>query len=278
MNLSGKTCLITGANSGLGLAMAKRFAKSGAEVVLLCRDRQKGETALREIRTATPNASAELMICDLASLDAVGNFIREFTKTHDKLDILFNNAAVMKLQRTVTGDGLEMMFQTNYLAPFILTTALLETLKRSPSARIINIASPPPKMRLDFDDLQSTKDYHAYRSFFQTKLCLLLFTIELSRKLAGTNITANATDPVPGTFKSNLIREAPRPLVWLQGLFAADADKAAENVVFLAAADEPRAMTGKLFLGRREKPLVAYWRDEAIGERLWSATQSLVHV
>ncbi len=131
-------------------------------------------------------------------------------------------------------------------------------------------------MRLDFDDLQSTKDYHAYRSFFQTKLCLLLFTIELSRGLAGTDVTVNATDPGPGTFKSNLIREAPRPFVWLQRLMAADADKAAENVVFLAAADELRATTGKLFLGRREKPLITYWRDKAIGERLWSVTQSLV--
>lgn len=268
--------LITGASSGLGLAAAKRFAMSGAELVLLCRDRQKGETAVREIQAVMPNASAELMICDLASLDDIGNFVHEFKRTRAKLDILYNNAAVMKLQRTVTGDGLEMMFQTNYLAPFILTTSLLDVLQRSPSARIINIAAPPPKMRLDFDDLQSVKNYSAYRSFFQTKLCLLLSTIELSRRLAGTSITVNATDPGPGAFKSSLSREAPRPFVWLQKLLAADADTPAQNVVFLAVADELRAVTGQLFLGRRVKPLTAYWRDQAIGERLWFATRSLV--
>jgi NAD(P)-dependent dehydrogenase (short-subunit alcohol dehydrogenase family) len=109
MELSGKTCLVTGASSGL--AAAKKFAAGGANVALLCRDVQKGENAREEIRIETPCASLELSYCDLASLASIENFIREFKETHVRLDILFNNAAVMKTRRTLSGDGLELMFQ-----------------------------------------------------------------------------------------------------------------------------------------------------------------------
>jgi len=203
MSLSGKICVVTGASSGLGLATTKQFTRLGAKVILICRDPEKGENAISEIQREVPNASVELMISDLTSFESVRNFIEKFKTNRSQLDILFNNAAVMKMQRTVTRDGFETMFQTNYLAPFILTMSFLDLLKKSAPAQVINIAVPSHKLRLDFNDLQSSNHYGAWDSFFKTKLCLLLFTIELSRRVDGSGVTVVST--APGSFKSNLV-------------------------------------------------------------------------
>ena len=120
MTFTGKNCLITGANSGLGFAVSKKFASMGANTILVCRNEEKGKNALLEIKKETPNASVDLMICDLASMKSIQSFIGDIKGKYSKLDLLFNNAAVMKRKRTVTEDGFEMMFQVNYLAPFIL--------------------------------------------------------------------------------------------------------------------------------------------------------------
>ena len=125
MTFSGKNCLITGANSGLGFAVSKRFANMGANTIMLCRSKEQGENAVLEIRRETPNASVDLMICDLASMKSLQSFIEDFKAKYSQLDALFNNAAVMKRKRTVTEDGFEMMFQVNYLAPFILMNSFL---------------------------------------------------------------------------------------------------------------------------------------------------------
>ena len=151
---SGKNCLITGANTGLGLAVSKKFARLGARTILLCRNKEKGQKALDEIKNEIPNALVDLMICDLSSMGSIQSFIKEFREKYSKLDVLFNNAAVMKQKRTLTSDGFEMMFQVNYLAPLMLMNAFLESLKNSSSALIINNGRPADKYRLDFADLQ----------------------------------------------------------------------------------------------------------------------------
>jgi NAD(P)-dependent dehydrogenase (short-subunit alcohol dehydrogenase family) len=124
MLFSGKNCLITGANSGLGFAVSRKFARRGAHTILLCRDIARGEEAVQMILQETPNASVDLMICDLSSMDSMQSFITDFKAKYSRLDILLNNAAVMKRKRTVTEDGFEMMFQVNYLAPFMLMNSL----------------------------------------------------------------------------------------------------------------------------------------------------------
>ena len=131
MTLLGKNCLITGANTGLGLAVSKKIANMGANTIMLCRNKEKGENAILEIKKETPDASVELMICDLSSMKSIQSFIEEFKGKYSKLDLLYNNAAVMKQKRTVTEDGFEMMFQVNYLASFILMNSLLELLNTS---------------------------------------------------------------------------------------------------------------------------------------------------
>jgi len=137
MSISGKNCLITGANNGLGLAVSKKIANMGANTILLCRNKEKGENAVHEIKKEIPNASVKLMISDLSSMKSIQNFIEEFKGKYSKLDILYNNAAVMKQKRTVTEDGFEMMFQVNYLASFILMNSFLELLKNGSSPYII---------------------------------------------------------------------------------------------------------------------------------------------
>ncbi len=140
-SLKGKKVLITGANSGLGLAVAKRFAQLDADTILLCRTNELGEKAVLDIEDETPNASVRLMICDLASMASIDRFIADLKAEHTSLDLLFNNAAIMKRDRTVTEDGFEIMFQVNYLAPFILMNSLLELLRSSPSQMMRVLAS-----------------------------------------------------------------------------------------------------------------------------------------
>ena len=273
MKISEKSCLITGANSGLGLAVSKQFAKQGANTIMICRAKEKGEKAVIEIKQETPNASVDLMICDLSSMKSIQSFIKDFKAKYSILDVLFNNAAVMKRERTVTEDGFEMMFQVNYLAPFILMNSFLDLLKESSSHQIINNGRPADKYRLDFDDLQFSKNYHMYDSFFQTKLCLLFSSLELSRRHKSDDITVIMADP--GPFKSNLVRGV--PLVgWFKNLFSASVDSAAGNIMFVVTSDETKNKTGKVFKEKEEYPLTSYWQDTSVGERLWSLTETLI--
>jgi len=273
MNLAGKNYLITGATSGLGLAVTKKFANMGANTIMLSRTKDEGDRAFLEVKKEIPNASLDLMICDLASMRSIQSFITEFKGKYSKLDLLFNNAAVMKQKRTVTEDGFEMMFQVNYLAPFILTKSFLELLKISSSPQIINNGRPADKYRLDFDDLQFAKNYHMYDSFFQTKLCLLFCTLELSRRQKSDGVVVIMADP--GPFKSNLVRDV--PLVgWVKNLFSAPVENAAENIKFVATLEKAKRYSGKVFKEKKEYPLTSYWQDTNVGERLWSITETLI--
>ena len=273
MNISGKTCLITGASSGLGLAVSKKFANMGANTIMLCRTKEKGENAVLEIKKETPNASVDSMICDLASMKSIQSFIKDLKGKYSELDILYNNAAVMKRKRTITEDGFEMMFQVNYLAPFILMNSFLELLKNGSSPYIINNGRPADKYRLDFDDLQFEKNYHMYHSFFKTKLCLLFASLELSRRHESDGITVTMIDP--GPFKSDLVRDVPL-MGWVKNLFSASVDKAAENILYHLVSDKEKNKNGKVFKEKQEKPLIEYWKDTGVSGRLWSVTESLI--
>jgi len=273
MTLSGKNCLITGANTGLGFAVSKKIANLGANTILLCRNKEKGENAVHEVKKETPNASVELMFCDLSSMKSIQSFIEEFKRKYAKLDILYNNAAVMKQKRTVTEDGFETMFQVNYLAPFILMNSFLELLRNSSSPIIVNNGRPTYKLRLDMDDLQFLKNYHMYNSFFKTKLCLLFASLELSRRLESDGIPVTMIDP--GPFKSDLVRDVPL-MGWFKNLFSSPVDKAAENILYHITSEELKNKNGKVFKEKQEWPLSDYWKDMSISERLWSVTESLI--
>ena len=270
----GKTVVITGATSGLGLAVSTRFAQLGADTLLVCRTEQSGERAARVIESAAPGASVRPMLCDLASMASIEEFIADLKAQHASIDLLFNNAAVMKRDRTLTHDGLEMMFQVNYLAPVILMTSLLDQLRSSTTHLVIGIARPSRKERVDFDDLQFAKHYGIYRSFFQTKLDLTLASIELAHRPEAHGVSIHLADP--GAFKSDLLREARWPAGWIKNAFSRPVDTAADNIVFVASSDQARSGTGKVFNKHHETPLASYWKDTHVRARLWSATEAMI--
>ena len=273
MDFIDKTCIVTGANTGLGFEVAMRLATRGAETILLCRSKERGEEAVHRIQGLSPGASVELAVCDLSSLTSVREFIDGFGERHPKLDLLYNNAAVMRSERTETEDGFEMMFQVNYLASFVLMTSLLELLKKGTSPFLINNGRPSYKLRLDLDDLQFKKKYRMYQSFFLTKLCLLFSTLELARRPESKGVTVTMIDP--GPFKSELVRDN-RVAGWVKNLFSAPVEKAAENILFHINPAEAEEKHGRVFKEREEHPLSDYWEDSEEAARLWSITEGML--
>ncbi len=274
MELNEKKCIVTGASSGLGFAIAKHFAALGAHTILVCRNKNKGEEAVINIEREIPNALTTLMICDLASMKSIQDFINELKAKYSKLDLLYNNAAVMKQKRTITDDGIEMMFQVNFLGPFILMNSLLDLLKKSSTPFIINNGRPSDKLRLDMDDLQFSTNYSMYDCFFKTKLCLLFSTIELSRRPERNGITITMIDP--GPFKSDLVRDMP-VAGFFKNLFSAPVEKAAGNILYHLTSENAEDKNGKVFKEKQEKPLTNYWQDIHIRKQVWNIAESLTN-
>lgn len=276
--MAGRVCLVTGANSGIGLVTAQKLAGLGATVVMVCRDGDRGERALEEVRRGGKGAPVELMLCDLASLGSVRSLAEEYAEKHDTLHVLVNNAGVAKVRRSVTADGFEATFQVNYLSPFLLTDLLLGLLKKSAPSRVVNVSSAAHfGGRLDFGDLQMEKGYGVMKAYSQSKLALVLFTYELARRLEGTGVTANCLHP--GTVATNIWGRAMGPAAFLgkvSRLFLIGPEKGAETSVYLATSPEVEGVTGKYFDQMREKRSSADSYDEALAQRLWSATVPLV--
>jgi len=190
-----KTVLITGGNSGIGKATAIGLARAGYNVVIGGRNREKGLAAAEEIKKVSGHPNVEFLEIDLSSLKSVRKAAEEFKQAHTHLDVLINNAGVFLRKREETEDGLEKTFQTNYLSHFLLTHLLLPTLKASAPSRIINVASKHSGIKINFDDLQTTKNYSYLKAVGPTKLGLIMFTKELAKQLEGTGITVNCLHP-----------------------------------------------------------------------------------
>jgi NAD(P)-dependent dehydrogenase (short-subunit alcohol dehydrogenase family) len=188
---------------------------------------------------------------------------------------LINNAAVFKNKRTLTPDGLETMFATNHLGPFLLTNLLLDQLKAAGHARIINVTAPSTT-RLNFDDLQGERNFNALTAFGASKMCNLLFTYELARRLAGTGVTTNAYHP--GLMKSNLLNEAPGIVRWLSHLFATTPERASRGLVYVASSPEVAGANGKFFKGRKRISSNAYSNDPNNQRRLWEVSIQLANL
>jgi NAD(P)-dependent dehydrogenase (short-subunit alcohol dehydrogenase family) len=268
--MRGTICLVTGSTSGLGKATAFALARQHATVILGCRDRQRGEAVLAEIKAGSLAATVEPLLLDLSVQHAVRTAVREFEKRYDHLDILINNAAVFTRERTLTADGYETMFATNHLGPFLLTSLLLERLQGAPHARILTM-TPPSAARIAFEDLQAEHSFRAVQAFRASKSANLYFTSELTHRLAGTTVTVNAF--YPGLVRTALMREAPIPLRWLNAVFGHAPESVAERVVYYAASPDVQAMTGMVFQqGRAARPCT---NDRATAQHLWERSLAL---
>src|SRR6202521_429275 len=270
--LSGKVAMVTGANSGMGEEIFVGLARLGATLVMVSRDRQRGESARIEVEQQTGNGTVELLVADLSSQESIRQLVKDFEGRHDRLDMLINNAGMTSATRTETADGLETVFATNHLGPFLLTNLLLPVLKASAPARIVTVSSGAQAMgKLDFDDLQSVRSYGEIRAYNASKLANILFTYELARRIKGTGVTANTVEP--GFIKTNL--KVPFPFS-IFSFMRGKAVDGAKPTLFLASSAEVEGISGRFFSSKGEQiksARVSY--DEGIAKRLWQVSADL---
>jgi NAD(P)-dependent dehydrogenase (short-subunit alcohol dehydrogenase family) len=281
ITMQGKICLITGANSGIGKATALRLAQMGATVIMVCRDRTRGEEAQREIQTKSGNDAMDLLLADLSSQQEIRQLAATFQQRYHRLHVLINNAGTGFTQRRETVDGVEMTFAVNYLAPFLLTNLLLDVLKNSAPARIINVASDNHRfVRFDLHDLQLQHRYGFLRAYGRSKLALLLFTYELARRLHGTGITVNALEPGPTatTFAQRDAGPVARTLLRLVSSRFGSPENGAKTSLYLASSSEVENSTGKYFVKSAPRRSSALSYDEALQRQLWEESAKLVHL
>ena len=277
LDIAGKVCLITGANSGIGKATALGLAKLDATVVIVSRDKYKGEAALLEIRTLSGNKNTDAMVADLSSQDSVRELAHDFMARYEKLHVLINNAGVFLPRRVSTADGLEATFATNHLGHFLLTNLLLDELKASAPARIINITSSAHYgTELDFEDLQGEKKYSGYHAYSQSKLANVLFTYQLAKQLQGTRVTVNCLHP--GVVRTGFGKDQMglmSILVRIGSPFMMSPQKSAKAVIYLATSPELEGVSGKFFSRGKEANSSKESYDAASAERLWNVSAEL---
>lgn len=271
--MSEPLCLVTGASSGLGKALAIGLARRGATVILVARDQAKGQAAVDAARAAAPNAQLELLLADLSLQDDVHELADRVQVKHNKLDVLINNAAVFKASRTLTPDGVETMFAVNHLAPFVLTQLLLPQLQASGAGRVLNITAPSVN-KLDFENLQGEKNFSALNAFGATKMANLMFTFKAARRFATHQVVVNAVHP--GLVKSNLMQEAPAPIRWLSSVTAASPERASRSIMRLALDPEFATPTGQFYKNAKPIKADAYAYDEVLQQKLWLFSDRLV--
>lgn len=281
-DMQGKVCLITGANSGIGKATALGLAQRGATVVMVCRDRARGEAAQQEIREQSGNQAVDLLLADLSSQASIRQLAEEFKRRYSQLHVLINNAGVFNLTRRETTDGLEMTFAVNTLAPFLLTNLLLDTLKASTPARIIQVDSDAHEQGyIDLDDLQSQKQYRPMRVYGQSKLAFLLFSYELARRLEGTGITVNSLHPgfvATNIGQGNVPAFLGRIVKFMLSFIGISPEEGAKTSIYLATSPDVEGVTGKYFVKSipvRSAP-ISY--DEVLQKRVWDECARLAHM
>lgn len=280
MSVDGKTILITGGNTGIGLETAAALAGMGADVILTSRDPARGAAAAQTVRERHPGASVTAMELDLARLSDVRAFAQAFLDGHERLDVLINNAGLMQTKRSVTEDGNETTFQVNHLGPFLLTNLLLDRLKSSAPSRIVNVASTAHRgARIPFDDLTSERGYIGMRVYGWSKLCNILFTRELARRLEGTGVTATCLHP--GTVRTGFGMDGDATGLLKLGLalgrpFFLSPAGGAKTTVHLASSPAVEGQSGGYYSrSRRSRPSRAAQDDEA-ARRLWEVSEQLV--
>ncbi|XP_010989775.1 retinol dehydrogenase 13 [Camelus dromedarius] len=282
--IPGKTVVVTGANTGIGKQTALELAKRGGNIILACRDMEKCEAAAKDIRGETLNHHVNARHLDLASLKSIREFARKITEEEEHVHILINNAAVMRCPHWTTEDGFEMQLGVNYLGHFLLTHLLLDKLKASAPSRIINLSSLAHVAgHIDFEDLNWEKrKYDTKAAYCQSKLALVLFTKELSRRLQGTGVTVNALHP--GVARTELGRHTGMhssafssfmlgPVFWM---LVKSPQLAAQPSTYLAVAEELEGVSGKYFDGLKERAPAPEAEDEEVAQRLWAESARLV--
>jgi len=273
--MNGKTCVVTGGTSGIGKATAVALARLGAQVVLVGRDRGRGEAAVAEV-AAVSTSPPRLEIADLASMGQVRELGARLSAL-DRIDVLVNNAGLMAGQRRVTPDGFEHVFAVNHLAPFLLTNLLLGKLAADAPARVVTVASDAhAAARLDLDDPHLEHGWDSWRAYANSKLANILFTTELARRLDGAKVTANCAHP--GMVRTRFGRDSSLLLrlgVTLGRPFMLSPQRGADTVVYLATSPAVAGQTGGYYVRRQRREPSDAARDNATAVRLWLLSEEL---
>jgi NAD(P)-dependent dehydrogenase (short-subunit alcohol dehydrogenase family) len=275
-SLKGKTVLVSGGSNGLGLITARALARMGARVTILSRNAEKCAAVAEAIQTET-GYPVEFIAADLSTLTGIMQAAAMFKQHHTHLHVLVNNAGAMFTQRKLTADGYEMTFALNHLNYFLLTNLLMDLLKASAPARIVNVSSHAHVgATLDFDNLQSEKHFAAMQAYGQSKLANVLFTYELARRLEGSGVTANAVHPgfvATGFARNNgALYNFGMKLI---GPFIRQPDQGAQTSIYLASSPEVEGVTGKYFVDCKAVDSSPISYDKTLAEKLWQVSLEL---
>jgi NAD(P)-dependent dehydrogenase (short-subunit alcohol dehydrogenase family) len=279
-NMNGKICLVTGGTNGIGKATAQALARMGAMVIIVGRDAQKTSRVVKEIRAASGNPGVGSMLADLSSQQEVRHLANEFKSKYSRLHILINNAGGYFLKRQLSVDGIEMTFALNHLASFLLTDLLLDTLKASVPARIINVSSNAHASgKIEFDNLQGERDYRP-SAYDNSKLANILFTMEMAHRLEGSGVTVNALHPgfVATGFAKNNGRAIAVLVSMLAPLVARSPAKGAETSIYLATSPSVEGITGKYFYDSQAITAAPRATDMVVARKLWDVSARMVHL
>lgn len=275
-SLKEKTVLVTGGTNGLGLVTARELARMGAQVTILSRNAEKCATIAEDIKTETGNP-VEFIAADLSTMTGIMQAAATFKQRHTRLHVLVNNAGAMFMRRLVTPDGYEMTFALNHLNYFLLTILLLDLLKSSAPARIVNISSHAYEAaRLDFDNLQGERHFNGRQAYGQSKLANVLFTYELARRLEGTGVTVNALHP--GFIATGFARNNGALYnfgMTIIGLFIPKPEQGAQTSIYLSSSPEVEGLSGKYFVDCKAVDSSPLSHDQTLAEKLWQVSLEL---
>jgi len=281
VDMNGKICLVTGATGGIGRAAARALAQMGATVVIVGRDAPKTAQLVQEIRAFSGNQNVDSLLADLSSQQDVRRLAGEFKSKYPHLHVLLNNAGGTFSTRQLSVDGIEMTFALNHLAYFLLTNLLLDTIKASAPARIINVSSDAHSGgKIDFDNLQGELSYSSFGPYGNSKLANILFTTELARRLEGTGVTVNALHP--GLTRTGFGKNNPgffmKIMQVIIPLVARSPEKGAQTSIYLASSPEVQSVTGKYFVDCKVTQPAPQAADATVARKLWDVSAELVHL
>lgn len=270
--MQGKICLVTSATSGIGNATALELAKQGHTVLVVARNQTRGNDAKQAIIKDLGHSAVDVVLADLSSQQSIRALAQYIKANYPRLDVLINNAAVYTASRTVTTDGLELMFATNHIAYFLLTTLLLDHLHLSDAGRILNVTAPSTS-KLNFDDLQGVQRFNALSAFGASKMCNLLFTFALAKHLEETTVTVNAVHP--GLVRSRLLKDANVVIRTLSRLVSRPPEQAGRQIAELATSPQFAGKNGRFYRAGQEIKYSPYAADSTNQDKLWTISEQL---
>jgi NAD(P)-dependent dehydrogenase (short-subunit alcohol dehydrogenase family) len=276
--MRGKTVVITGGTSGIGAVAAEALAGMGARIILVARDRKRAEATVGRLRTKGPTVGHAVYYADLSLISETKRVGGEIATSEPRIDVLINNAGAIFGRRGETAEGMERTFATNHVSYFVLTELLRERLLASSPARVVNTSSHAHRgNRLNFDDLQMKNGYRGFRAYGRSKLCNILFTRELARRLEGSGVTANSLHP---GFVNTRFGESSNPsfgsrVFQVLKKFALSPEKGAETLIYLASSDEAAGMSGAYFYKCQAIAASKEAQDDRAALQLWEETAKL---